>query len=221
MKVIIPLDGGEVFVDGKEPFWTRSPTVTRAHVVNESAVRGPSWTLFFPPESGGFRVARKTIAPIAPVIGRNGRDLIACARALNPQTVPDAIEEILRILGQGASPVALDVRVAEAKATILQWAAQDIEAEGLSIERVASSVGLSSSRLSHLFAAQLGIPLKRYALFRRLLAAYALRAKPERAGGSLAAVAAGAGFSDQAHLSRTARRFLGQPASYGGVIVTA
>ncbi|GAB2631564.1 helix-turn-helix domain-containing protein [Nocardia goodfellowii] len=70
---------------------------------------------------------------------------------------------------------------------------------------VARRVGLSPARLSHLFAAQVGIPLRPYILWLRLRVAI-IRV---HAGDDLAAAAAAAGFDDTAHLTRTCRRTFG------------
>ncbi|WP_239476575.1 helix-turn-helix domain-containing protein [Nocardia arizonensis] len=70
---------------------------------------------------------------------------------------------------------------------------------------VARRVGLSPTRLSHLFAAQVGIPLRPYILWLRLRVAIAR----VRAGDDLAAAALAAGFDDGAHFTRTCRRTFG------------
>ncbi|WP_405176839.1 helix-turn-helix domain-containing protein [Nocardia sp. NBC_01377] len=70
---------------------------------------------------------------------------------------------------------------------------------------VARRVGLSPTRLSHLFAAQVGIPLRPYILWLRLRVAI-IRV---RSGDDLAAAADAAGFDNSAHLTRTCRRTFG------------
>ncbi|MEV0246769.1 helix-turn-helix domain-containing protein [Nocardia sp. NPDC050712] len=70
---------------------------------------------------------------------------------------------------------------------------------------VARRVGLSPARLSHLFAAQVGIPLRPYILWLRLRVAI-IRVG---SGDDLAAAATAAGFDDTAHLTRTCRRTFG------------
>ncbi|MEV0292043.1 helix-turn-helix domain-containing protein [Nocardia sp. NPDC050710] len=70
---------------------------------------------------------------------------------------------------------------------------------------VARRVGLSPTRLSHLFAAEVGIPLRPYILWLRLRVAI-IRV---RSGDDLATAADAAGFDDSAHLTRTCRRTFG------------
>ncbi|WP_234390890.1 helix-turn-helix transcriptional regulator [Nocardia suismassiliense] len=74
---------------------------------------------------------------------------------------------------------------------------------------VARRVGLSTTRLTHLFSAQVGLPLRRYVLWTRISTAIARVA----AGDDLTAAAHAAGFSDSAHLTRTCRETFGLPPS--------
>ena len=75
----------------------------------------------------------------------------------------------------------------------------------VTVSELASSVSLSPSRVEHLFNEQVGIPISRYLLWRRLH--YALNMF--QANRTLTEVAHDAGFADSAHLSRTFRRMLG------------
>lgn len=70
---------------------------------------------------------------------------------------------------------------------------------------LANNVGLSESRLTHLFKEQVGIRIRRYLLWLRLSDALMQLAK----GGSFTDAAHYAGFSDSAHLSRTYRQMYG------------
>ena len=74
---------------------------------------------------------------------------------------------------------------------------------------LAAHVGLSASRLGHLFKAQLGLPMRRYILWLRLRAAVT----EALAGGDMTRAAHTAGFSDAAHFTRTCRRMFGLPPS--------
>ena len=64
---------------------------------------------------------------------------------------------------------------------------------------------LSESRFRHLFTEQIGIPLRRYVLWLRLMTAVQFAVQGE----SLTQAAHSAGFSDSAHLCRTFRRMYG------------
>lgn len=70
---------------------------------------------------------------------------------------------------------------------------------------LATTIGLSASRLQHLFAEQVGMSVRRYTLWVRLSAVL----EELLEGASLTGAAHAAGFADSAHLSRTFRRMFG------------
>ena len=74
---------------------------------------------------------------------------------------------------------------------------------------LAAQLGISASRLTHLFTEQVGIPLRRYVLWLRLRIAVTR----VQAGDDLTGAAHGAGFADSAHLTRTTREMFGLPPS--------
>ncbi len=77
--------------------------------------------------------------------------------------------------------------------------------EKLAVTDLARKIGLSESRLRHLFTEQVGIPVRRYVLWLRLMTAvqFAVQGEP------LTQAAYSAGFADSAHLCRTFRRMYG------------
>lgn len=93
-----------------------------------------------------------------------------------------------------------DRRLERAMALLEQPGAFD-----LSLDDVARRVGISQQRLRALAAHQLGMPLSRWRLWSALRRAGLAVAQ----GTSLAEAAIAAGFSDQAHYSRTMRAMLG------------
>lgn len=76
-----------------------------------------------------------------------------------------------------------------------------------SLEELAAGLGISPSRLRHMFKEQAGLPISRYVLWIRLRTAL-LRALE---GTSMTEAAQEAGFSDAAHFSRTCRQVFGLP----------
>jgi AraC-like DNA-binding protein len=75
----------------------------------------------------------------------------------------------------------------------------------LTLDEVARSVHLSPSRFAHLFTQELGLPFRRYLLWRKLTRAMLMVGR----GNTLSAAAHGAGFSDSAHLTRTFYQMFG------------
>ncbi|MBL1076823.1 helix-turn-helix transcriptional regulator [Nocardia sp. 2] len=79
---------------------------------------------------------------------------------------------------------------------------------------LAREVHLSESRLAHLFTSEMGLPLRPYVRWVRLLRAVELVA----AGHTFTAAAHGAGFSDSAHLNRVCRSMFGSaPSQFDGI----
>jgi AraC-like DNA-binding protein len=79
----------------------------------------------------------------------------------------------------------------------------------LSLRELADRAGLSDSRLVHLFKEQVGIPIRRYALWIRLNRAILEIARTR----NLTEAAHNAGFADSAHFSRTFLRMFGSSPS--------
>jgi AraC family transcriptional regulator len=79
----------------------------------------------------------------------------------------------------------------------------------ISLESAAASVFLSDGRFAHLFKQQVGLPFRRYMLWRKLARAMVAIGR-ER---TLVAAAHAADFADAAHLTRTFHQMFGIPPS--------
>jgi len=83
------------------------------------------------------------------------------------------------------------------------------------LAEVAASIGCSPSSLTHRFSAQVGIPMRRWVLWERLLVA----GRHVAVGDRLTEAAHAAGFADSAHLNRTFRRMFGlAPSEIAGAV---
>lgn len=139
------------------------------------------------------------------------------ARA-NQEKYEKPIEQLMSILSQSDCEQALEPRIEH----LIQYIAQT-EHKMASIEELAEQVQLSTGRLTHLFKEEVGIPIRRYLLWQRLLDAcvYAsLHAHEEvdcdgKSDMSLTQAAHQAGFTDSAHFSRTFKSMFGlHPSSF-------
>lgn len=83
--------------------------------------------------------------------------------------------------------------------------ALDAMARGEGVEAAARRATLSPSRLRELAKRELGVPLARVVVWRKVR----LACRAMQAGASLAEAAADAGFADQAHLTRTMAAVIG------------
>jgi AraC family transcriptional regulator len=79
----------------------------------------------------------------------------------------------------------------------------------MSIEDAAAMVFLSPSRFAHVFKQQVGLPFRRYMLWRKLARALLMIGR-ER---TIATAAHAADFADAAHLTRTFYQMFGIPPS--------
>ncbi len=75
------------------------------------------------------------------------------------------------------------------------------------LAELASGVGLSAGRLTHLFREEIGLPIRRYTLWLRVMGAAAALSR----GADHIEAALDNGFADASHMSRTFRRMLSLP----------
>lgn len=116
-----------------------------------------------------------------------------------------AVSALTRSVGAGSAPPPRHPGVSAVLELLPELIAQGPVRTGTLAERV----GISTSRLTHVFTEQVGLPLRRYVLWLRVMTAVARTA----AGDDVTAAAHAAGFADSAHLSRTCRATFGLPPS--------
>ncbi|MCE9579222.1 MAG: AraC family transcriptional regulator, partial [Deltaproteobacteria bacterium] len=117
-----------------------------------------------------------------------------------PESLRAAAPELIRAIG-GAAPARLDPRIEAALARLRA------EGERVPLAELARAAGLSAGHFSDLFAREVGIPLRRWQVWARVVRAMVSTAP------TLVERAADGGFADQAHMARSFRRFLGHPAT--------
>lgn len=136
-------------------------------------------------------------------IEAQGNILGSCAQA--HEVYAAIVTKLDGYAGQGGQ--AIDPRI-QAVLNLLQ---EKLLFEKPAIAELARHACLSESRLMHLFSKQIGIPLRRYVLWQRVLTAMRMIAQ---GGISITEAAHSAGFSDSAHLSRTYRSMFGLTISH-------
>jgi AraC-like DNA-binding protein len=124
------------------------------------------------------------------------------AGELDEASVAAALPKVLEVLGATVPARArMHPAVRRALAIIRTLPAE----EELSLERLAQHAKLSPSRLQHAFRESVGLALRPYILWARLLRASEATFK----GNTLTSAAHTAGFADAAHMTRTFRRMFG------------
>lgn len=87
----------------------------------------------------------------------------------------------------------------------LRFIDQELEIGPIRLASVAETAGLSGERYRHLFANALGLPFRRYLLWRRIARAVGRI----RSGEDVTSAAHAVGFADSAHLARTMKAMFG------------
>lgn len=211
LKVLVPLEGELTYTGGRVGA-SSAPLVVPADHAHAARCDGVSVCFLVDAEryDGRLRTWSRGTAPIALEGGTAARMRALAggvARALataSESDVASMVDEACAVLFAARDPAPrIDARVLAAVGALGDDPRPDLG-------RLAREVGLSPHHLAHRVKAELGVPLSRVLLFRRLLHA----TRRVLAGAPLAAAARDAGFSDQAHFSRTTRGMLGQPASF-------
>lgn len=146
-------------------------------------------------ETGGALVGRSHVRHLARALYEDRGSLAWAGEALDD------------LLGFGSRHArrSIDPRVACA-VRALETAEPNAEPDVAALARAAN---LSPSRLQHLFAAEIGVPIRRYRAWARMRRAIDAIV----AGANFTTAAHAAGFADQAHFAHDFRRTFGAPAS--------
>lgn len=128
----------------------------------------------------------------------------ALMRTDNRQLYTEFIQDFAEYLGVKRNSEVLDERI-----TALLETLQNCDCYDHTIENFANSVCLSSSRLSHLFREQIGVPLKSYILFHQLEKAFTALLN----GANITDAAMLAGFDSPSHFAATVKKWMGMPVS--------
>jgi AraC-like DNA-binding protein len=213
VQVTLALDGDFEFESGEHRVGGEVVAVApdAPHAFN---ARGLFAHVYIEPECRAGRAAAKTLfaadEPLAPVAGALLADLAVEMTAVFGRRRRDDHELaglgqlVIQRLAGGVNAAEPDPRVR----TILAWVQSQLD-NPVSLAAAADLVGLSKTRIRHLFVEQTGLPFRTYLLWLRLTKGLEGYAR----GASLTDAAHDAGFADSAHFSRTFRRMFGTTAA--------
>jgi AraC family transcriptional regulator len=212
IQIVVAIDG-EMAIKGVRGDWRSGRGIIVRHDVEHSydGKGAPGAMIFVDPESYEGVWLQTALAEDITVVP-DARTSI-CAEALRTFAeqpfesleVGDLIRHCVLSLCAGAPPSRrFDERVTKVLTAI--QAADDLR---MSIEDAAAMAFLSPSRFAHLFKQQVGLPFRRYMLWRKLTRAMLAIGK-ER---TIAAAAHASDFADAAHLTRTFYQMFGIPPS--------
>ena len=163
--------------------------------------------LFVDPESREGRWLRHSLRePVTSVPDARMERVVPPLRDFHERPL-EALEtaELVHHTVAGLSPGAPPSRTLDPRVTRALALMRDAETPRLTLEEVAGTVFLSPSRFAHLFSETVGLPFRRYLLWRKLSRAMLAIGR----GRSLTSAAQEGGFSDSAHLTRTCHQMFG------------
>jgi AraC-like DNA-binding protein len=205
VQLVMALDGTLRFRRRQRQRWTTSSAVlVRPDAWHEVNARGTHVVIAFVDAESELGTALTTrtaseVAPIPPATVAEWRRQLGEGAVLTAARVePWVTKTLLR----ERRPPRIDQRV---KRVLRDLPNRLSEAEAVSLDTVATGVGLSASRFLHLFTTSVGVPLRPYVLWLRLQCG----ARELARGTSVTEAAYAAGFSDAAHFTRTFRRMMG------------
>ncbi len=206
IQIVVSFDGPfEIEIEGRAG--QASAVAIPSHLTHRLDATGREIALVLVDREGAGARALDELAR-----ARTGEDIVNLVRAERPDAELPAVE--IGRWGQAVADRLSGTSFTEpALSTIVQSALLRIAgcgARGVRLHDAARAAGISPTRLTHAFTAEVGIPFRRYQLWVRTK----LAIEGVRAGQNLTEAAVTAGFSDSAHLSRTFRRTFGLPPSF-------
>jgi len=211
IQVVLAGDG-EVLISGPDEIWHAAPGVIVqpdvTHSFDGNGFQGAM--LFVDPESAeGQWLLRSVAGDVTLLTAPRVERIMGELRAFQerPQEAMEfaaMVRHTVQALCVGPPPTRkMDERVLKVLDAIRS---SDLK---LPLEDAAALVFLSPSRFAHLFTEHVGLPFRRYMLWRKLM-----RAMVQRGHGlNLTEAAHAGGFSDSAHLTRTFYQMFGIPPS--------
>jgi AraC-like DNA-binding protein len=212
IQIVVAIDG-EIALKGASGDWRAGRgMIVRPDVEHSFDGKGsPGAMIFVDPESYEGVWLQTALADDITLVPESR--IRICAEALRAfvekpfesMEVGDLTRHCVLSMCAGAPPARrLDERVTKVLTAI--QAADDLR---MSVEDAAAMAFLSPSRFAHLFKQQVGLPFRRYMLWRKLTRAMVAIGK-ER---TIAAAAHASDFADAAHLTRTFYQMFGIPPS--------
>ena len=212
LQIVFAIDG-EVGMKGKRGDWRMCRgAIVRPDVVHSfNANNALEAMLFVDPESTEGTWLRSalrddiTIVPDTRLAAPIAELRRFVDQPLDSMSVQDLIKHCVQSLCTGAPPSRrLDERVTKVLAAI-----RGADELRVPIEDAAAMAFLSPSRFAHLFKQQVGLPFRRYMLWRKLTRAMLVIGRDQ----TISTAAHEADFADAAHLTRTFYQMFGLPPS--------
>jgi AraC-like DNA-binding protein len=176
--------------------------VVPPHLRHAASCPGPTLGFLYDPErmprvAGYSRGRGGAFRPEDGLAARLAAALVTHRASLSqPEVLSSLAHEAAELLGKEAPHQQPDRRIA--------WVLEALCDPDVDRQQVVTHIGLSQAHLQALFVRDVGLPIRTFQLWRRLLVALVAFAHMDATS-----AAHSAGFADLAHFSRTCRRMLG------------
>ena len=212
IQIFLALDGAAAIRTTGGEWREGSGIVVRPDVEHSFNARDATGALLFvDPESSegawlqSVLLDEVTVAPAARLQGCLAELRAFRERPLESMEVGDLVRHCVRAFCAGAPPT----RRLDSRITAVLKKMRESDDLRVSLEDAAALVHLSPGRFAHLFSEQVGLPFRRYMLWRKLARAMLAIGRQS----SIADAAHAADFADAAHLTRTFHQMFGIPPS--------
>jgi AraC family transcriptional regulator len=212
IQIFLAIDGAAAIRTPGGEWREGRGVIVRPDVEHSFNARGATGALLFvdPESSEGIWLQSNladaiTFAPETRLQACLGELRAFCDRPLESMEVGDLVRHCVLAFCAGVPPSRhLDSRITAVLRSIRE--SDDLR---VSLEGAAKLVHLSPGRFAHLFKDQLGLPFRRYMLWRKLTRAMLAIGRQS----TMAEAAQAADFADAAHLTRTFHQMFGIPPS--------
>jgi AraC-like DNA-binding protein len=212
IQIVIAVEG-QMAIRGKRGDWQSTPAlIVRQDVEHSFDMRDAlgAMVLMDPESVEGAWLQRSLQKEITLVPASR---IAACVKELRQflsdpfagMEVGALIKHCVQSLCTGMAPT----RILDERVTRVLEAIRTSDELRMSIEDAADLANLSPSRFAHLFKQQVGLPFRRYLLWRKLARAMVMIGRQQ----TIADAAHAADFADAAHLTRTFYQMFGMPPS--------
>jgi len=212
IQIVIALDGTLAICSQNEEWRQGQGIIVGADVMHSFDAQGALGAMLFvdPESTEGAWLSASVAEKIAIIPAER---LVSCVSAL--RTFVDRplesmeIRELIRHCVQALSPGAPPSRGMDSRVTKVLNEIRNSDELRITLEDAAAMAFLSPSRFAHLFKHQMGLPFRKYMLWRKLTRAM-VSIGSER---TIADAAHAADFADAAHLTRTFYQMVGMAPS--------
>jgi len=189
LEIIVSVDGVIYIQDAFGNSLASQVALVLPDQLHQTTTTGEAAFIFIEPESELAKTMLTTFKPAQSVQSIEGRMSEADRKVFTSGSIPKALSKVINSVNL------IDDRIQR----VTDFIRSHITTHEFNLEMLAGIACLSTSRFTHLFKDQVGIPLRPFILWCRMRVAVT----SVLAGMTLTQAAHEAGFSDTAHLSRT------------------